>query len=108
MKNIIFHHVENARVAELVFNRLENRRDFTPAELLDAVNPEDTGKFARILNEECHCEDNNKAILDKIRRYRQFKLEKRQNEILEMLNEIGNLPEGDVEKLKLELKIMYH
>jgi DNA primase len=103
---MFFTSAENTRVAELVFSRLENRRDFTPAELLDAVNPEDTGKFARILKEECYCDDNRRAILGKIRDIGVLKAEKRQKQILEQLNDKSKLSEGDVDKLKQELKDM--
>ena len=100
----MFSNTENRRIAELVFSRLENKRDYSPAELLDAVAPEDIGKFARILKEECYCDDNRKAILGKIRDIGILKAEKRQKQILEQLNDKSKLSEGDVDKLKQELK----
>jgi DNA primase len=95
---------ENKGVAELVFERLESKRDFTPAELLNAVASEETGKFARILKEECYCDDNRRAILGKIRDISLLKAEKRQKQILGLLSDKSRLSEGDVDQLKQELK----
>jgi len=100
----MFSREENRRIAETVFESLGHRKDFTPAELLNIVSPEDTGEFARILKEECYCDDNRRAILGKIRDIEMLNTEKRQKQVLEMLKEESKLPEGDVEKLKLEFR----
>lgn len=95
---------DNRRIAEIIYGKIEEKRDLTPAELMNLVSPEDSGKFARILEEECHCDDNRRAILGKIRDIDVAGSEKRQKQILEFLKDKGKLPEGDVDKLKLELK----
>jgi len=97
---------ENKRIARLVFEKLERKEGITPAELLDIVSPSDSGEFARILREECLCDDNQKAILGKIREIEILKIEIRQKQILEILKDKDKLPEGDVEKLKREFKTL--
>jgi len=99
---------ENNRIAEISYKRIEDRKGMTPAELLDIVSDEEAGDFARILNEECHCDDNQKAILGKIRDIKLMKAELRRNEVVEMLNNAESLPEGMAEKLKLELKALIY
>lgn len=98
----IFSEGENRRIAGLIIESLNNGKSFTPAELLNIVPPEDTGEYARILKEECYCDDNRRAILGKIKDIKVLSAEKRQKLLLEMLKEVSRLPEGDVEKLKLE------
>lgn len=100
----MFGEVENRRIAGLIFENLDHGKGFTPAELLNIVSPGDTGEFARILKEECYCDDNRRAILGKIRDIKMLGAEKRQKQLLEMLKEESRLPEGDVEKLKLEFR----
>ena len=100
----MFSDEENRRIAQIVFDRLENGREIAPAELLNITAGENTGEFARILNEECHCDDNIRAIMGKIRSIDIYKTEMRQKQILELLKDKSRLPEGDVEKLELEVK----
>ncbi len=95
---------ENRRIANIILERLGNNKGIVPAELLSIAGNEYTGEFARILKEECHCDDNIKAILGKIRNMEILRSDMRQKEILEMLRNGNNLPEGDVEKLKQELR----
>lgn len=99
---------ENKRVAGIVFEKMEERKDFTPAELLNIITAADVGEYARVLKEECHCDDNRRAILGKIRAIEILKAEKRQKQILELLRNDSKLPEGDVDKLKPELKNLTH
>ncbi len=95
---------ENRRIAQLVFKKLEQKEVITPSELLNIVSPSDSGEFARILKEECLCDDNHKAILGKIREIEILSIEIKQKQILEKLKDKDKLPEGDVEKLKREFK----
>jgi len=95
---------ENRRIGQHVFEKLEKKEGITPSELLDIVSPSESGEFARILKEECLCDDNHKAILGKIREMEILSIEIRQKQILEKLKDKDKLPEGDVEKLKRELK----
>ncbi len=99
-----FSNEENRRIANIILERLGNNKGIVPAELLNIAGKEFSGEFARILNEECHCDDNIKAILGKIRNIEIIKTESRQKEILELLEDGTNLPEGVVEKLKQELR----
>ncbi len=68
------------------------------------VSGDESGVFARILNEECHCDDNQKAILGKIRDVELLKAEMKRSRIIEMLKNEKGLPPGEAERLKLELK----
>jgi DNA primase len=94
----------NKKTAEVIYRRMDERKGITPAELLNIVTTENSGKFARILNEECHCDDNQKAIMGKIRDIEKLKLQSRRNKVLELLKNINDLPEEEAVKLKLELK----
>ncbi len=94
---------ENKKTAEIIYRRIEERKGATPAELLNIVSPEESGEYARILNEECHCDDNQKAILGKIRDIGKLKKESRRDRIIELLKNKSSLPEGEEAKLKLEL-----
>jgi DNA primase len=95
---------ENKRIAGIVLEGLEKKKEFSPAELLDIVENDKAGEFARILNEECHCDDNLKVIWGKIKDIKVLRIERRQKQILDLLRDEGNLPEGDVDRLKKELK----
>lgn len=94
----------NKRIAKVVLERLESKKGIVPGELLNIVDNDIANDFARIINEDCHCDDNKKAIVGKIRSIELYKIEKRQKEIIQLLKDGDRLPEGDVEKLKRELK----
>ena len=79
------------------------RRRFS-CRLINIVSAEESGKFARILNEECHCDDNEKAILGKIRDIELLKAEMRQYQIIDLLKDESGMPDIEVDKLKLELR----
>lgn len=104
LKIELFSDEENRRVAKIIFERLGSNREIIPAELLNIIEKEYSGEFARILNEECHCDDNIKAILGKIRDIEYLKVEMRQKQVLELLKNESTLHEGDVDKLKQELR----
>jgi len=95
---------ENKRIAEAIFGRLEDKKGITAAELMNIVSAESAGEFARILEEECHCDDNTRAILGKMKDIRISLAEKRLQQVLDILKDEKNLPKGVVDKLKLELK----
>jgi DNA primase, catalytic core len=95
---------ENRRLAGIILERLVSNKEIVPAELLNMINKDYSGEFARILNEECHCDDNIKAILGKIRDIEYLKAELRQKQVLELLKNESTLHEGDVDKLKQELR----
>lgn len=99
-----FNDEENRRIANILLERLGNNKEIVPAELLNIVGKEFSGEFARILNEECHCDDNIKAIMGKIRNIEFIRTEMRQKQIVELLKDESNLPEGDVGKLKQEFR----
>lgn len=98
-----FQDEEVKKVAEYLFTRLDEGKDILPADLMSLFQ-ENSGEFARIVREECNCDDNTKAVLDILRRMEQSKIERRQQEILDTLSNKTDIPEGDVEKLKRELQ----
>lgn len=100
----LFSDKDNRRIANIVLERLGNNKDIVPAELLNIAGDEFSGEFARILNEECHCDDNIKAIMGKIKNVEFIRTEIRQKQILDLLRNESSLPEGDVEKLKQEFR----
>lgn len=99
-----FTNQQNRVIANIMFERLNSNRDIVPGELMSIIDKDTANDLARIINEECYCEDNYKAILEKIRSIELYKMEKRQKEILELLKNEQSLTEGDVEKLKQEFK----
>jgi len=94
---------EIKRVAEYLFTKLNDGKEVLPADLI-SLFVENPGEFARIVREECNCDDNTKAVLDILRKMEQSKIERRQQEILDILSNKTDIPEGDVEKLKRELQ----
>lgn len=98
-----FQDEEVKKVAEYLFTRLDEGKDVLPADLMSLFQV-NSGEFARIVREECNCDDNTKAVLDILRRMEQSKIERRQQEILDLLSNKTDIPEGDVEKLKRELQ----
>ncbi len=95
---------DNQKAADFIIRRLEDNKGVVPAELMSVVEGAAANEFARIIQEECNCEDNIKAVLDIIKRMELVKLEKRQQQILNLLTNRSASVEGDVEKLKLELQ----
>ncbi|MGI6778645.1 MAG: DNA primase [Acetivibrionales bacterium] len=100
----IFSEKKNREIAQIVFERLGNNRGIVPGELLSILDKDTANDFSRIFKKECHCDDNKKAIMGKIRNIELLRIEKRQKEILEQLKDEESLAEGDVERLKLELR----
>jgi DNA primase len=98
-----FENEDNKKTAAFIFEKLLNKKDIFTGELMNFLVGEQANDFARIINEECNYEDNNKAVLDIIKKMQLYKLEKRRKQILEILNNKDIQAEGDVEKLKLEL-----
>lgn len=97
---------DNKRLAKIIFERLDSNKGIVSGELMNVLETSISNNFAKIINEECHCDDNKKAILDKIRSIKLFKIEKRKKEILSLLKTESNLNEGDVGKLKVELNTL--
>ena len=95
---------ENRRIAGIIYKKLDERKELSPAELMDIVSDVDTGEFARILRDECHCDDNRTAILGKIKDMEILRTEMRRRQVLERLKDRNKLSEGDVKSLLTELK----
>jgi hypothetical protein len=93
----------NRRIAGIIYKRLDERKEFSPAELLDIVSGEDLGEFARILEDECHCDDNRTAVLGKIKDIEIMRTEMRRREVLERLKDRKRLSERDKKSLLSEL-----
>ncbi|HHV98544.1 MAG TPA: DNA primase [Clostridiaceae bacterium] len=99
----IFSDSQNKEIARIILERIEDGRGIVPGELLGMLENDIADDFARLFNEECHCDDNKKAILGTIRNIEMNRLKKRQNEILDILKNREELTKGDVEKLEQEL-----
>lgn len=97
---------ENRQIASIVLDKLENNKGIVAAELFSVIGTEAANEYSRIIQDECNFEDNKKAVLDILRKIDIIKLEKRQKEILELLSGKNDLVEGDVVKLKEELKLL--
>ncbi|HEY9062681.1 MAG TPA: DNA primase [Pseudobacteroides sp.] len=97
---------ENRQIASIVLDKLENNKGIVAAELFSVIGTEAANEYSRIIQEECNFEDNRKAVLDILKKIDLIKLEKRRKEILELLSGKNDLIEGDVEKLKEELKLL--
>lgn len=93
----------NIKVAKIVFEKLESNKGIVSAELFNLLDETTANVFSRLINEECHCDDNKSAIMEKIRSIKLYKIERRQKEILDILKNDKSLDEGDVERLKIEL-----
>jgi DNA primase len=96
----------NRAIAGIIIDKLKNKQDIAPAELLNLVDAEAADEFARIVQEECNYDDNIKAIYDLIKTIEGIRLDSRQNEILSLLSNKDKLSEGNVDQLKSELKIL--
>lgn len=94
---------EDRKAAEIILDRLANNKGIVPGEIFTLLNAETADEVAKIIQEECNCEDNTKAVLDIIKRIELSKLERRQQQILDLLSNRSELIEGDVETLKQEL-----
>jgi DNA primase len=97
---------ENRQIASIVLDKLENNKSIVAAELFSVIGTEAANEYSRIIQEECNFEDNKKAVLDILKKIDLIKLDKRRKEILELLSGKNDLIEGDVEKLKEELKLV--
>lgn len=93
---------ENKKAAEIIFNKIKDKKGIVPAELLNIVSSESANNFARLIQGECNFEDNLRAILDIIKKIEVIKLDRRQKEILSMISSQQN--KEDIDKLKEELK----
>lgn len=95
---------ENNRIAKILYKRIEEGYGVSPPELMNTVSSDESGIFARILNEECHCDDNEKAILGKIRDIELLKAEMRRDQIIDLLKNKSRLTDDEVDKLESELR----
>ncbi|HHV59561.1 MAG TPA: DNA primase [Clostridiaceae bacterium] len=93
---------ENKEVANFAIDRLADNKGLVAAELLNFTDGELAGKFGRVMQEDCNCEDTRKAVLDIINKIELHRLDIRKQEIIKLLN--SQMDEGDVEKLNQELK----
>ncbi|HOJ09028.1 MAG TPA: DNA primase [Clostridiales bacterium] len=94
---------ENKPIAEIVFNRLQSNYGIVSAELLNIMEAEKAGEFARILEQECNFDDSRKAAIDVVNKIFITKLENRKREILEMLKNKENMQNLQTSELLKEL-----
>ncbi|HHV94911.1 MAG TPA: DNA primase [Clostridiaceae bacterium] len=76
---------ENKHIASYVYEKLEAKARIVPVELLNSMDADKAGEFARILEQECNFDDSEKAVVDIINRLFTLKLENRKQEILEKI-----------------------
>lgn len=81
--NIDDYSLDNRQVASIVYRKLEDKARIVSGELLNLMDTDKAGEFARILKQECNFEDSEKAATDVINRIYVIKLEGRKQEILE-------------------------
>ena len=96
---------ENRSIAKIIFEKLANKKDISPAELMNILKSETASDFIRIINDECHCEDNKKAVAEKISNIKVLKIEERKKEIFDLLRDDG-IDNVEVENLKKELNLL--
>jgi len=70
------------------------------------MDTELAGEFARIIGKECNFEDNKKAFIDIVNRMKVIRLKERKGEILKILNNKGNIDNGEIQNLLEELNIL--
>jgi len=100
----IFSNEKNREIARILLEKLGNNIYVGIAELLNIIKQEDIGDFVRIIEQDCHCDDIKRAVEDKIKNLETYRIQNRQNEIIDILNKRHDLAEGDAEKLKSELR----
>jgi len=76
---------ENKQIASMVYEKLEAKSRIVPVELLNLMNTDKAGEFARILEQECNFDSSEKAAVDIINRIYTIRLENRKQEILEKI-----------------------
>ncbi|MDQ2087236.1 DNA primase [Herbivorax sp. ANBcel31] len=103
-----FEDEDNRELAKVIFERLDNKKELVPAELINLADNKISNIFTRLLQEECNFEDNKKAIMDIIKKMELFKLIKREREILKAISTSKNQTAEEVKNMKLELQqILY-
>ncbi len=96
----------NKEIAGKVLKRLNDGLDISSGELLNLMDTELAGEFARIIGKECNFEDNKKAFIDIVNRMKVIRLKERKREILKILNNKGNIDNGEIQNLLEELNIL--
>lgn len=94
----------NINVAQKIFMLYNTNKQVSVAELLNAMPPDVADDFLTILNKHCLCEDNLKALNEKIKSVTALKLKNRQAEILQILSDPSGISEEKIQSLKQELK----
>ncbi|NMB96073.1 MAG: DNA primase [Clostridiaceae bacterium] len=77
--------MENRQIASLVYEKLEAKSGIVSGELLNLMNADKAGEFARVLKQDCNFDNCEKAAVDIINRIYLIKLDNRKQEILEMI-----------------------
>jgi len=107
IKNILnadFFQIEKHRaLAEKIFSMLDSKTEVTIDKLFDLVDEEEHSEYAKIVYNECNCEDNLKAVMDLIKRIEFTRLSMRQQEIIRKLAD-SSLTADERQALNDELK----
>lgn len=90
-------------LAGKIFNLIESKTEVTIDKLFDMVDADEHSEYAKIIHNECNCEDNLKAITDLIKRIEFIRLSLRQQEIIERLSD-SSITEKEKQTLNEELK----
>lgn len=97
----IFTDSNNKEAAKIIFEKLESKKGVVIGELFNVVEDNTASELARIVQEECFYDDNNKAVLDIIKKMELYKNEKRQEEILAILSKGASNEEDGALKREL-------
>ncbi|MDR3120158.1 MAG: DNA primase [Clostridiales bacterium] len=90
------------RAAEYLCTRVSDGREVTPGELMRFFTQDEGNRFAAIVTGGCHCEDNRRAMEQKIVDMDRARNQRRMREILRRL-ETGELQERDAADLRAQL-----
>ncbi|NSW89982.1 MAG: DNA primase [Firmicutes bacterium] len=96
----------NKEIATVVFRRLDEGAGIITGELLNIMDTETAGEFARIIEKDCNFEDIGKAVLDVVNRITVTKLKERKKEILKILKNRDSMEKEEVRQLLEEINIL--
>jgi len=98
----------NRKIAEIIFERLDNNIEIAPAELFNILDPDIAGDYAGIIEKDCIYDDYRKAAADIAVKIKSEHMERRHVELMETLNGKEKLTPEDLKRLLGELDGILH